>query len=125
MGTLRYMSPEQARGQALDPRTDLFSLGVVLYEAATGCRPFEDETPHAVRQALLDATPVPPTRLASDLPAGFDRVIGRALATDRDQRYQTAAELAAGVREELARDWPDRPSGLWRPYGANTVSVGP
>jgi serine/threonine protein kinase/tetratricopeptide (TPR) repeat protein len=97
MGTIRYMSPEQARGEELDHRTDLFSLGVVLYEAATGRRPFDGEKPRAVRKATLEATPVPPTRIAGDLPAGFDRVMARALAKDRDARYQTASELAADL----------------------------
>jgi eukaryotic-like serine/threonine-protein kinase len=102
MGTIRYMSPEQARGEALDQRTDLFSLGVVLYEAATGRRPFDGETPRALRDATLGSTPAPPTTIAGDLPAGFDRVIARALARNRDERYQTSSQLDA----DLARLGP-------------------
>jgi tetratricopeptide (TPR) repeat protein/predicted Ser/Thr protein kinase len=97
MGTIRYMSPEQARGEELDHRTDLFSLGVLLYEAATGRLPFDGDTPRAVRTATLEATPAAPTRIASDLPAGFDRIMARALAKNRDERYRTATELGADL----------------------------
>jgi tetratricopeptide (TPR) repeat protein len=134
MGTLRYMSPEQRRGEALDARTDLFSLGVVLYEAATGCRPFdvEGKTPRAVRQAILDAnadadadaTPVPSTRLASDLPAGFDRVISRALATDRDQRYQTAIDLAADLGRLGPLASPSRARRGWIVWATAAAALG-
>ncbi len=119
MGTLRYMSPEQARGEALDHRTDLFSLGVVLYEAATGRPPFDAETPRAVRQATLEATPVPATRLASDLPAGFDRVIARALARHRDQRHQAATELATDLGQLATRS-----RRAWIAWAGGAVAVG-
>jgi tetratricopeptide (TPR) repeat protein len=119
MGTLRYMSPEQARGEALDHRTDLFSLGVVLYEAATGRLPFDGETPRAVRQATLEATPVPPTRIASDLPAGFDRLVARAFAKTPDQRYQAATELAADLRH-LAK----RSRRTWIAWAGGAAAVG-
>jgi len=99
MGTLRYMSPEQARGEPLDRRTDLFSLGIVLYEAATGRLPFDGDTPHAVRTATIEAEPVPPSRVAADLPAAFDRVIARALTKDRVERYSAASELGADLAQ--------------------------
>lgn len=97
MGTVRYMSPEQARGESLDHRSDLFSLGVVLYEAATGRRPFEGDTPRAVRESALHATPVPPTQLAHGLADGFDDVVAGALAKDAGHRYQRAADLGADL----------------------------
>jgi tetratricopeptide (TPR) repeat protein len=121
MGTIRYMSPEQARGEELDHRTDLFSLGVVLYEAATGRLPFDGETPRAVRQATLEATPVPPSRIASNLPLGFDRVIARALARNRDERYRTATELAADL--EGLGSGARRPWLAWVAAGALLIAV--
>ena len=96
-GTIPYMSPEQSRGETVDGRTDLFSLGVVLHEAATGHRPFDGATPRAVREAILGRAPLPPSRLVPELPSAFDRVIGRLLAKTRDTRYQHARELAADL----------------------------
>ena len=91
MGTINYMSPEQAMGQPLDHRTDVFSLGVVLYELATGRRLFEGESEAAVYNAILHA-PLPPS---SDLPAELDAVLRRAVEKDPARRYQTAADLRA------------------------------
>jgi eukaryotic-like serine/threonine-protein kinase len=116
MGTIRYMSPEQARGEPLDHRTDLFSLGIVLYEAATGRLPFDGDTPRAARTATLEATPAPPSRLAASLPAAFDRVIARALAKRRDERYGDATELGAALAS-LA-------SGMRRPWGMTGMAGG-
>jgi tetratricopeptide (TPR) repeat protein len=98
-GTIPYMSPEQARAEPVDHRTDLFSLGIVLYEAATGRLPFEGPTARAMREAIIRGPHVPPTAIADDLPVGFDRVIARALAKDRDERYRSADDL----RTDLAR----------------------
>jgi serine/threonine protein kinase/tetratricopeptide (TPR) repeat protein len=98
LGTAAYMSPEQTRGEALDGRSDIFSLGSVLYEAATGRLPFGGPTMLSVMHnvALINATP--PSRLRQDLPPEFDLIIERALAKDKDRRYQSAAELAGALR---------------------------
>src|SRR5262249_47875166 len=98
-GTVPYMSPEQVRSEDVDHRTDLYSLGVVLYEAATGHRPFDGTTPEATSEAILNSVPRPPMELVGTLPAALDRVIGRALAKNRDDRYQSAAELGADLLE--------------------------
>jgi len=123
MGTIRYMSPEQARGEVLDHRTDIFSLGVVLYEAATGRPPFGGDTPGAMRTATLEATPVAPTRISGDLPTGFDRVIARALAKLPDERYQSARELGADL-ERLGSPAPSRRAWIaWTVAAAALVVV--
>ena len=103
MGTAPYMSPEQARGDDLDSRTDIFSLGAVLYEMATGKMAFPGKTMAMVHKAILDQAPTPPSQLAPSIPERFDGLIEKSLEKDRDLRYQSAAELRADLNR-LKRD---------------------
>ncbi|MGH7681039.1 MAG: protein kinase domain-containing protein [Candidatus Eiseniibacteriota bacterium] len=103
VGTAAYMSPEQTRGELLDARTDLFSLGVVLYEAATGRLPFEGPSMLSVLHEIALVEPPAPSRARPGLPRTLDQVLLRAMAKDKARRYATAAELAAALRA-LARD---------------------
>jgi serine/threonine protein kinase len=97
MGTAPYMSPEQARGEELDSRTDIFSLGAVLYEMATGRMAFQGKTTAMVHKAILDDNPTPPSKVLASVPSQFDGLIARALAKDREQRYQEAIEIRADL----------------------------
>jgi eukaryotic-like serine/threonine-protein kinase len=107
MGTVAYMSPEQARGELLDARTDLFSLGAVLYEIASGKPAFAGATAALIFNSILTASPTPLSRIRGDVPSELESIVGRALEKDRKARYQSAAEMNADLNR-LRRDLESR-----------------
>src|SRR5512138_2691950 len=122
LGTVSYMSPEQARGQITDARTDIFSVGTVLYQMATGALPFQGETSAVVFESILNRDPVPVTQLNPSLPAELNRIISQALEKDRDLRFQSATDLKTALKR-LKRDLDSGGARTMQSSGSRNASA--
>jgi serine/threonine protein kinase/tetratricopeptide (TPR) repeat protein len=132
LGTAAYMSPEQTRGELLDLRSEIFSLGCVLYEAATRVRPFTGPSLLSIMHAIAAIDPPPPSRVRPELPSEFDLIIERAMAKDKEQRYSSAAQMSdtlRSLRATLTGGWPGFPivydADLIEPVGPSLVGREP
>lgn len=127
LGTVAYMSPEQIRGEPLDGQTDLFSLGVVLYEMATGRKPFDANTPGLIYNEILNKLPAPPTSLDPAIPAELERIILKALEKDSKLRYKTVPKLTADLkhlRDGAPKGMRASPLRLAGVFGLLAIAVG-
>src|SRR5271170_4349763 len=123
LGTVGYMSPEQVRGESLDGRSDLFSLGLVLYEMATGRQAFAGNTSGVIFAAILERQPAPPSQLNPDLPAAFDAIVAKALEKNPKLRYQHASDLGADL-QRLKRDTDSSRSSVMQSSSAQSTTPG-
>ncbi len=117
LGSPAYMAPEQLSGEATDPRSDLFSLGVILYSMLTGFRPFQGNSAATVSFKVVNQDPLPVTSFDSDLPAALDRLVSRAIAKDPSQRFQTGMEMAQEIQKVRERQ------GLFGPVAPSVLSI--
>ena len=122
MGTVAYMSPEQARGEELDTRTDLFSLGAVLYEMATNAAAFSGATVALVFDGILHSTPPPVTKVNPQLPVALENILAKMLEKEKELRYQTATEIRADLKR-LKRDTDAKPSGATQALSVETPAL--